>query len=73
LEQNERGQTQRTAPSGAHGLQVSGQHHWNARQVIQRGCVQKMDCKVAPRTQTHSMGSMFRHIHHLQDRTCRPR
>ena len=28
-----------------------------------------MDCKVAPRIQTYSIGDMFRHIHHVQDRT----
>jgi len=29
--------------------------------------LKNMDCKVAPRTQTHSMGDMFRHMHRVQD------
>jgi len=55
LEPTERGRIQRTALNGSHGLPVSGKHDGNAKQGIRRGCVQGMDCKVAPRTQTHSV------------------
>ena len=68
MQQNERGQDQRVAPSGRHGLKVSAKNDWSAKQGYQRGCVHEVDWQDLLRTQTHSVGDMLRLIQHVQDR-----
>jgi len=74
MEPNERGQDQRVALSGGHGLQVSKQMpEIPSKDTDLDAFIEWTDKVHRALTPIPNVADLLRHIHHVQDRTFQPR